>query len=72
MKKKTKKTKTCWGQGQRQGVAMGGYVQLYINGKLHPEITISSANLFCHEWEYLNRWLQIFFVLFFKSNKGEK
>lgn len=34
MKKKTKKTKTCWGQGQRQGVAMGGYGQLYINGEI--------------------------------------
>lgn len=49
-KKKTKQPKTCWGQGQRQGVAMGGYVQLYIlMEKLHPEITISSANLFCHK-----------------------
>lgn len=34
MKKKTKQPKTCWGQGQRQGVAMGGYVQLYINGEI--------------------------------------
>lgn len=34
MKKKQKQPKTCWGQGQRQGVAMGGYVQPYINGEI--------------------------------------
>lgn len=49
MKKKTKKQKPVGARGRDKGwpwVAMFNYILME---KLHPEITISSANLFCHE-----------------------